>query len=220
MNILADLRDLPAAVVELVREIVQRIESEYLLALLGIAVATIVTILLLPAEMSTDRYLVAIVALVGILVAVTFVVVTLARHRRDFDQLLRAKDEEIARIRAESQTWIERKEVELANLRVEFDRFRAEAAAGNEQRLGRLASETALVMIVFGEQLLELDVGPADRRKLVLEGMSSYLGRLVEDATAEDRAEMAAWLAALATIPEQELKRRGAMEVVRAGDRQ
>jgi uncharacterized membrane protein YgaE (UPF0421/DUF939 family) len=217
MNVLATLKDLPGAVVDLIREIVQRIESEYLLALLGIAVATIVTILLLPAEMSTDRYVVAIVALVGILIAVLFVLVTLARDRRSSDQQLRAKEEEIARIRTESQGFIERKEAELARLQAGFDQYRAQDAAGDEQRQARLASETALLMIVFGEQLLELDVGPADRRKLVLEGMTSYLGRLIENATAAEQQELVAWLATLVAVPQQELERRGAMQVVREG---
>lgn len=217
MNILANLKELPAALVDLIREIVQRIESEHLLALLGIAVATIVTILLLPADMSTDRYVVAIVALVGILVAVLFVLVTLARDRRDFDRQVQAKEDEIARIRTESQNWIDRKEAELARLQLEFDRHRARDAEEDDRRHVRLASETALLMIVFGEQLLELDVGQADRRKLVLEGMTSYLGRLIENATATQKEELVAWLGALAAIPQQELERRGAMEVVRTG---
>jgi uncharacterized membrane protein YgaE (UPF0421/DUF939 family) len=217
MNVLTTLKELPGAVVELIREIVQRIESEYLLAMLGIAVATIVTILLLPADMSTDRYLVAIVALVGILIAVLFVLVTLARDRRGSDQQLRAKEEEITRIRTESQGFIDRKEAELARLQADFNRYRAEDAEGDVQRQERLASETALLMIVFGEQMLELDVGPADRRKLVLEGMTSYLGRLIENATAAEQEELVAWLWALVAVPQQELERRGAMRVVREG---
>ena len=39
MNVLANLKELPAAIVDLIREIVQRIESEYLLAMLGIPFA-------------------------------------------------------------------------------------------------------------------------------------------------------------------------------------
>jgi uncharacterized membrane protein YgaE (UPF0421/DUF939 family) len=217
MNVLTTLKELPGAVIELIREIVQRIESEYLLALLGIAVATIVTILLLPADMSTDRYLVAIVALVGILIAVLFVLVTLARDRRGSDQQLRAKEEEIARIRTESRGFIDRKEAELARLQADFDHYRAQDAQYDDQRQARLASETALLMIVFGEQLLELDVGPADRRKLVLEGMTSYLGRLIENATAAEQEELVAWLSTLLAVPQQELERRGAMKVVRDG---
>jgi len=217
MNVLTSLKDLPAALVDLIREIVQRIESEHLLALLGIAVATIVTILLLPADMSTDRYVVAIVALVGILVAVLFVLVTLARDRRDFDRQIQAKEEEIARIRAEAQNRIDRQEAELARLQLEFDRFRMQDAHEDDRRHARLASETALLMIVFGEQLLELDVGQADRRKLVLEGMTSYLGRLIENAAIAEKEELVSWLSALAAIPAQELARRGAMEVVRIG---
>ena len=217
MNVLTNLKELPAAIVDLIREIVQRIESEYLLAMLGITVATIVTILLLPGDMSTDRYVVAIVALVGILVAVLFVLVTLARDRRDFDRQVQAKEEEIARIQTESKNWIDRKEAELARLQLEFERFRVQDAQEDNRRHARLASETALLTIVFGEQLLELDVGQADRRKLVLEGMASYLGRLIENATAARKDELVAWLAALAAIPEQELERRGAMEVVRTG---
>jgi hypothetical protein len=214
MNVLTTLKELPGAFAEFMVEIVHRIESEYLLALLGIAVATIVTILLLPADMSTDRYVVAIVALVGILIAVLFVLVTLARDRRGSDQELRAKEEEIARIRTESQGFIDRKEAELARLQANLDRYRAEDA---EEDVQRLASETALLMIVFGEQLLELDVGPADRRKLVLEGMTSYLGRLIENATTAEQEELVAWLSTLVVIPQQELERRGAMRVVREG---
>jgi hypothetical protein len=217
MNVLTTLKELPGAFAEFMVEIVHRIESEYLLALLGIAVATIVTILLLPADMSTDRYVVAIVALVGILIAVLFVLVTLARDRRGSDQELRAKEEEIARIRTESQGFIDRKEAELARLQANLDRYRAEDAEEDVQRQARLASETALLMIVFGEQLLELDVGPADRRKLVLEGMTSYLGRLIENATTAEQEELVAWLSTLVVIPQQELERRGAMRVVREG---
>jgi uncharacterized membrane protein YgaE (UPF0421/DUF939 family) len=217
MNVLTTLKELPGAVVELIREIVQRIQSEYLLALLGIAVATIVTILLLPAEMSTERYVVAIVALVGILIAVLFVLVTLARDRRGSDQQLRAKEEEIARIRTESQGFIDRKEAELARLQAEFERYRTQDVEADRQRQARLASETALLMIVFGEELLEFDVGPADRRTLVLEGMTSYLGRLIENATAAEQEELAVWLTTLMAVPQRELDRRGAMTVVREG---
>jgi uncharacterized membrane protein YgaE (UPF0421/DUF939 family) len=214
MNVLTTLKELPAAVVELISEIAQRIESEYLLALLGIAVATIVTILLLPAEMSTDRYLVAIVALVGILIAVLFVLVTLARDRSDVDERLRAKDEEIARIRAESQGWIDRKEAELARLRAEFDRYRAADAEGDERRQAFLARETVDVIILFGEQLLDLDIGPANPRKIVVEGMTSYLDRLIEKETRDNRPDMVAWLTTLAARSRRELERRGDLQVV------
>jgi hypothetical protein len=212
MNVLASLKELAG----LFREIVQRIESEYLLALLGIAVATIVTILLLPAEMSTDRYVVAIVALVGILIAVLFVLVTLARDRRAFDQQLQAKATEIERVRAESREWIDRKEGELTRLRSEFNGYRTAEAERQEQLRAFLARETAQVIILFGEQLLELDIGPANRRKIVTEGMASYLDRLIERETEDGRPELIAWLTILAAEPRQELERRGELQVVHA----
>ena len=177
-------------------ELFKRIKSESLIVLVGVAVVVVSAIMILPADMSIERYVTAIGALILILGVVLYVLLKLANDRRDFERRIAKQKQKTGRIRLDLEQRIAKEDEEAKRI------------------MEKCASETATSIINFGVYLLGLD-SPADKRRTVLEDLTEYLEFLSEESRQRQQDKISAWFEAIAEIPKKELKGVGVLDLVR-----
>ena len=180
--------------VKLVAELFNKIKNETIIALVGIAVLVVAAIVVLPAGISTDRFVIAIIALVLIFGALVFVLLKLANDRNEFG-------------RAEAKWKIEKKQLEAQGKQT----LKGERELAR-QSLEKYASETANAMITFGVNMLESDI-PEKQRNYVLVYLADYLEYLSGKQREWQREDVSDWFASVGRIIQKEQDISGYKEV-------
>jgi hypothetical protein len=179
---------------KVVAELFNKIKNETIIAVVGIAILVVAAIVILPAGTSTDRYVIAIVALVLIFGALLFVLLKLANDRNNF-------------ARAEAKWKIEKKQLETQGKQT----LKGERALAR-RLLEKYASETANAMITFGVNMLESDI-PEKQRDYVLVYLIDYLEYLSGKQREWQREDISDWFASVGKIIQKEQDISGYKEV-------
>jgi len=162
----------------------KRVKNESLIALFGIVLFVVGAIIVLPRDLSNERYAVAIVAFLILVSMSVYVLRSLNVDRREFEE----------RERDLNQKLIE-----------ERDR-RESVRRCFEQEIEMCASETATTVIVFGTGLLQNEEPPEDKRAFVLGCLTSYFERQIDWHRGRGEERLANWFEMLVHHPKKELK--------------